>query len=31
MGQHWIQQEDNIRFLTNMALIVFGIIMGSIK
>lgn len=31
MGQHWIQQEDNIRFLTNMALIVFGIIMGSVK
>jgi hypothetical protein len=31
MGQHWIQQEDNIRFLTNMALIVFGIIMSSIK
>lgn len=31
MGQHWIQQENNIRFLTNMFLIVFGIIMSSIK
>jgi hypothetical protein len=31
MGQHWIQQEDNIRFLTNMALIVYGIIMSSVK
>jgi hypothetical protein len=31
MGQHWLQQEDNIRFLTNMALIVFGIIMSGIK
>lgn len=31
MGQHRIQQENNIRFLTNMVLIVFGIIMSSIK
>lgn len=26
MGQHWIQQENNIRYLTNMVLIVFGIL-----
>jgi hypothetical protein len=28
MGQHWIQQENNIRFLTNMVLIVFGILVS---